>query len=100
MDSKPQIWYIPDRGHLAEAIEPYLTNTESKTQNRLLNLIDLSNDPIVISPVEPLSIYNFKFTFDHLVGHVYQNYMSNVNQNPTLTLIQEVATFLKQCGQE
>lgn len=35
MDSKPQIWYIPDRGHLAEAIEPYLTNLESKTQNRI-----------------------------------------------------------------
>ena len=34
------------------------------------------------SLVEPLSIYNFKFIFDHLVGRVYQNYMSNVNQNP------------------
>jgi hypothetical protein len=53
-----------------------------------------------LSLVEPLSIYNFKFIFDHLVGRVYQNYMSNVNQNPTLTLIQKVATFLKQCGQE
>jgi hypothetical protein len=35
-DTKPQIWYIPNQGHLSEAKEPYLNNLEIKTQERLV----------------------------------------------------------------
>ena len=44
-DAKPQIWYIPNQGHLSEAKEPYLNNLENKTQEGLVrnenNLKDL-----------------------------------------------------------
>jgi hypothetical protein len=43
--AKPQIWYIPDKGHLLEAKEPYLTELENITQQRLKkyedNIVDL-----------------------------------------------------------
>jgi hypothetical protein len=33
--AKPQIWYIPNKGHLSEAKETYLTDLENLTQQRL-----------------------------------------------------------------